>query len=298
MRIAKVLNNNIAIAQNDEGDDVVIVGRGVAFGKKRGDLVDEALVTRVFVQSPEEERRMMQFINEVPEEYVDAAVRVVESAKLRLGKEFEGNLYFTLADHLHYAVERARSGENMHNRLLLEIKMIYKEEFEAGLAACGYVSECFNVALTDDEAAFIALHFVNATLGVSMSDTYAIAEIVRDIYAVIRNCLAITIDEESLSWYRLMVHVKFFAQRMVMKGASQEMTRDDWLLEMTRKQYPASFSCATRVAAFLKKKYDHIVPDAELAYLAIHIEHVNHGACSDSSKSSETRGDDSHGDVR
>lgn len=42
MNIAKVLNNNIAIAVNDNGDDVIVMGCGIAFQKKHGDEIDES----------------------------------------------------------------------------------------------------------------------------------------------------------------------------------------------------------------------------------------------------------------
>lgn len=298
MKIVKILNNNIALALDEKGEDIVVIGRGITFGKKCGDSIDEHQVTRVFVQSPEDEQRILDFVKQVPAEYIDASMRVVESAKFKLGREFEGNLYFTLADHLQYTVERARQGLLMQNRLLLEIKLAYGEEFEAGLMATKYLSKLFDVDLPEDEAAFIAMHFVNATLGVSMSETYAIAEVVKDIYSIIRKWLTSTFEEGSLSWYRLMVHIKFFAQRMVMGSSELDGLQDEWLFEMTKSRYPHSFECAARIAEFLKLKYDYSVPNAELAYLAIHIERVNHGMHSSRENDETKRGDVSHGDER
>lgn len=308
MIIAKVLNNNTVVAIDERGEDVVVLGRGIAFGKKRGDLIDEADVSRVFSQqAPEETRRIIELLSDLPEGYIDAATRIVESAKVQLGREFEGNLYFALADHLHYTIERARQGMLIQNRLLLEIKIIYKEEYAAASSAVAYLNQRFDVELPDDEAAFIALHFVNATLGATMQDTYEIAEIVRDIYAIIRNWLTATIDEESLSWYRLMVHVKFFAQRMVMKQPDAP-TQDDWLINLVREQYPSSLACAERIAAFIQQKHHYRVPDSEKAYLAIHIEHVTQGLQTEKTKTERaqntkapaepTEGTDEHGDVR
>lgn len=285
MKIVKVLNNNIAVARNNQGDEVVVLGSGISFGKKPGDLINESKISRVFAQQvPEEVRRIVELVREVPEEYIDAATRIVESAKIRLGHEFEGNLYFALADHLHYTIERARKGLLIQNRLLFEIKVIYRDEFFAATSAVEYLNKRFEVELPEDEAAFIALHFVNATIGATMTDTYEIAEVVRDIYAIIRNWYTVTFDENSLSWYRLMVHVKFFAQRMVMKQETGDSARDEWLLSLVAKQYPASFECAERIASFVQQKYDFLVPDSEKAYLAIHIEHVNHGLCADDEK--------------
>ncbi|WP_082099222.1 CAT RNA binding domain-containing protein [Salinicoccus sediminis] len=40
MKIQKIYNNNIASALNDAGEEVIISGRGIVFGKKKGDFVD------------------------------------------------------------------------------------------------------------------------------------------------------------------------------------------------------------------------------------------------------------------
>lgn len=70
MIIAKVLNNNIAVAVDDEGRDVIVMGCGVAFKKRRGDVVDEAKVDRLFTQDVSElSRRFGEMIAEIPEEY-------------------------------------------------------------------------------------------------------------------------------------------------------------------------------------------------------------------------------------
>ena len=45
VKIAKVLNNNIAIAVDDKGRDVIVMGCGVALQKRYGDPVDESKVS-------------------------------------------------------------------------------------------------------------------------------------------------------------------------------------------------------------------------------------------------------------
>ncbi len=296
MRIKKALNNNVAIATNDQGEDAVVLGKGIAFGKKVGDEIDATRVNGVYVQHTEETARIVELLRDLPEEYIDAATRIVESAKVRLGRDFEGNLFFALADHLHYTIERARQGMLIKNRLLLETKLIYRDEYGAAASALSYINKRFDVKLPEDEAAFIALHFVNATLGSTMEDSYRITSIVHEIYSIIRNWFTITLDEESLSWYRLMVHIKFFAQRMVLKQG--DATNDPWLLSLVKEQYPASLECAEAIAGYLKQYYQFDVPDSEKAYLAIHIEHVNHGLCKEEQGDDSKEGTGGHGDVR
>ncbi|MBM7656108.1 CAT RNA binding domain-containing protein [Neobacillus cucumis] len=44
MVITQVINNNIAISIDDQGDEVILIGKGLAFGKKKGDLIDNKKV--------------------------------------------------------------------------------------------------------------------------------------------------------------------------------------------------------------------------------------------------------------
>lgn len=41
MRIEKVLNNNVVISLDASGKDVIVMGSGIAFQKKRGDIIDQ-----------------------------------------------------------------------------------------------------------------------------------------------------------------------------------------------------------------------------------------------------------------
>ena len=49
MRIEKVYNNNVVLAKGDEGEEIIVMGRGLGFQKKSGDEIDTSLVEKTFV---------------------------------------------------------------------------------------------------------------------------------------------------------------------------------------------------------------------------------------------------------
>lgn len=49
MKLIKALNNNVALVQDRKGQEAVVMGRGVAFGRKPGEPIREALVEKHFV---------------------------------------------------------------------------------------------------------------------------------------------------------------------------------------------------------------------------------------------------------
>lgn len=48
MQIQKVLNNNVISVIDEQGKEIVVMGRGIAFQRRPGDPVDEALIDKVF----------------------------------------------------------------------------------------------------------------------------------------------------------------------------------------------------------------------------------------------------------
>lgn len=272
MNIAKVLNNNIVIAVNDDGEDVIVMGCGVAFQKKHGDEIDESKIEHIFTKSvPELRNKFEALVKDIPPDYLEAADYIINNAKLLLGKELTNNLYLSLTDHIYFAAMRYKEGLNIHNRLLLETKMLYKEEFEVGLESIEYLNKKFSIDLPEDEAAFLALHFVNASIGMQMNETMEITRIVQQIRAIIRNYFRIEFNEDSLDYYRLMTHLKFFAQRMVMKKSHKSGCEDLKLLQMVKENYQSSYKCMECITKFLKKTYDYSITSSEQLYLTIHI---------------------------
>ncbi len=51
MRIEKVLNNNVVISLDASGKDVIVMGSGITFQKKRGDIIDQKKIERIFTQN-------------------------------------------------------------------------------------------------------------------------------------------------------------------------------------------------------------------------------------------------------
>ena len=55
MEIKKIFNNNVVVIEKD-GKEQVICGRGIAFSKKIGDLIDEDKITQTFVLREENQK--------------------------------------------------------------------------------------------------------------------------------------------------------------------------------------------------------------------------------------------------
>lgn len=282
LRVAKVLNNNIAIVVDSRGNDCIAMGRGVAFGRKHGDLIDENDVERLFTQHVDElSGKLGQLVKSIPEEYFEATQAIVEHAKLRMGRDLDDGIYLALTDHIHFAVERARKGQALDNRLNFEIKMVYPDEYACAKTAIAFIDRVFNVTLPQEEAGFIAMHFVNAeTGGMGMQTAATMAKIIHDSLDIVQKRFDMKLDDGSIAYYRFMVHLKFFAQHIVMSEMPRDSVgaRDRQLHATVVREYPDAYDCAEEIASRAERAHGCSVPDDERLYLALHIERVRKGA--------------------
>ena len=64
MRIVKILNNNIVLSKS-EGEECIVTGKGIAFGKKNGQLINDENIEKIFRLSNQERERMITLLNEI-----------------------------------------------------------------------------------------------------------------------------------------------------------------------------------------------------------------------------------------
>ena len=275
LKIEKVLNNNVVISKNKKGEDIIVMGSGIAFHKKRGDSIEDEKVERIFSQQvPDLTVKFQTLLKEIPEEYLEITERIIKEASRELKKDLSDNLYIALMDHIHFSVQRYRQGMAIKNQLLTDIKLIYRDEFRVAQKALEFINEAFGTALPEDEAGFIAFHFVNAAGAENMEETVQKTTMVQDILTIIRNYFKITFQEDSLDYYRLITHLKFFVQRMTERTILSPSAGDVQLLELVENNYQESYECVKRIAKYIHLQFGYLISGEEKLYLTIHIERV------------------------
>ncbi|MDF9840371.1 MULTISPECIES: PRD domain-containing protein [unclassified Paenibacillus] len=275
MKIEKVLNNNVVTVLDASQNELVIMGRGIAFKKHTGDIIDEDKIEKVFsLDNKEVSQKLMTLLSDIPIEYVECSDEVIRYAETVLGEKLHDSVYISLTDHIHFAIDRHRQGLQLKNALLWEIKRMYRKEFSIGLKALQIIEDRLGVLLPEDECAFIAMHLVNAQLNGEMRETVSITNIVKDISNIVRRSFLIELNEESLSYYRFLTHLKFFAQRVVQGSPVDERDRDHTLHDLVRVQYPEAYACAAKIADYTRKIYKRNLSKEEILYMTIHIERI------------------------
>ncbi|AAK78402.1 beta-glucoside operon transcriptional antiterminator [Clostridium acetobutylicum] len=275
MVIKKILNNS-AVTTIDDATRIekVIMGKGIAFQKKPGDILNEEKIEKIFsIENQNENLKFQSLISEIPIEHIKVSENIISYAKRKLDVKFDEHIYISLTDHLSFAFRRYSKGIKIKNNMLWDIKRIYKKEYNIGMWAVEYIKGELGIKMDEDEAGFIALHIIDASLNESMDNTINITEIIDGILNIIKYFFSIEFNEDDMSYDRLLTHLKYFAQRVVSrKNAIDEEEKS--FLEIVKTNYKEAYRCVGKIKSFIEKNYDYEVKGGEIVYLTLHVQRV------------------------
>lgn len=272
MKIRKVINNNIVNASDDDGEEVIVLGNGIGFQKKKGDVLEKKRIEKVFHLSNEKLSQFEQLVKNIPLSSIRTSEKVIAYAKKELNTELNDNIYIALTDHLNYAIERKKQGIEFQNALLWEIRRYYPKEYLIGQKAVAIIREDMGVQLSEDEAGFFALHIANAELQGNSPMGMEMPEIIKDILNLVKFSVGQDFQENDLSCERFVTHLKFFLQRIISKKTYGK--EDNFWAKELKKEYPLAYKTALRIKSYIKAKLQYEVSDEEITYLTIHIQRI------------------------
>lgn len=273
MTVEKVINNNIVSAYDETGREVVVMGRGIGFGVRAGAVIDNSKIEKVFrIESQGVAEQFKELLANMPLEHAQISNDIISYAKSTLKLKLNQSIYVTLTDHINFAIERYQKGINLENALLWEIKRFYPQEYGLGRYAIDLIRERLHVSLPEDEAGFIALHFVNAEYGTDIRDALYFPNQMKDILDIVTRELGIRLDEGSLHYERFITHVKFLLQRVYRKELLPD--EESELAEMMKKKYPKEYACSEKIADYIEEAAGCRLSAEEIMYLSIHIRRI------------------------
>ena len=289
MVIQKVINNNVISAYDENQQEVVIMGKGIGFKAHTGDAIDESRVEKVFrIENEKLSRQFQEILENIPLEHMQLTSDIITYAKKNLNVQLNQSIYITLTDHINFAIQRQAQGIQLKNALLWEIKKFYHQEYLMGKYAINLLNEKLGTKFSEDEAGFIALHFVNAEYDTTINDTFAMTNMIQGILELVKQEMGIEFDEESLHYERFVTHLKFLAQRLyrheLLKDEEIEfaklMENIKGLREISNGnlQYKIPLERLwgddKHIAEYIEKEYGGQISGEEIMFLAIHIKRV------------------------
>ncbi|ADJ60046.1 beta-glucoside operon antiterminator [Lactococcus cremoris subsp. cremoris NZ9000] len=159
VKIKKVLNNNVVIAQNTNDEETILMGLGLGYGKKAGEVVEDKKIEKIFaLKVTSEQQNFSELLSEIPSGIVELSILTLAKAKTKFDKTISDTVLVAFADHLNAAIIREKDNIAIKNFLLWDIKRFFPEEFALCLETLQKVKEKLNISLPEDEAGFLAMH--------------------------------------------------------------------------------------------------------------------------------------------
>lgn len=268
MKVLKAINNNVVSCLDDNGKELVVMGKGLGFSAKPGEKLDYKLVEKVFrMDSPEEFTRLKDLFARLPADLLEVCSQIIDHANQVTGRRLNESVYLTLTDHIQFAIQRCRQGVNLQNPLATEVRVFYPKEFSVGQYALKQIWQEQGVTLPEDEAASIALHIVNAEFDSSMNLTMRAAQVLQPMAQIIGNWPGLRLNKQHLYYDELIVHLKFMAMQAFRQ--EQNAWADGFLAETVQKNIPEACACAQAVCSYLTEQSGNEISASEQAFLAI-----------------------------
>ena len=84
MKIGKILNNNVVVIFEEGKTEKIVMGRGIAFGKKVGDTIEDGKIDKTFLlENSDNNSKLQQLLKDIPSEYLNTTEKIIEYAKTK-----------------------------------------------------------------------------------------------------------------------------------------------------------------------------------------------------------------------
>lgn len=269
-RITKILNHNSFMGIESKNDqECLIMGKGVAFGKKVGQTVSVTGDARVYSLKELTDRgEAKEIIKSVSPLCLELANEVLNQAEEEFGK-VDRSIIFTMADHLDFAVRRIQNGEQISNPLTDDIRIMFYKEYKVAGCIRDLLKEKLGIRIDEHEIGYIALHVHAAIVDENVSQAMEIARTVRECICMVEEETGKSIDVMSLSYNRLMNHVRYMVARAI-HGEKLKMSLNDYMSV----KFPGPYMTAEKICRKMEKSLKLPIPDIEIGYLAMHLERM------------------------
>lgn len=270
-RVKKALNHNTVIAIGlEDNQEYLLLGKGVGFGKKVSERIKPQEDCTVYSLREQTDRgTAMEIVKEIDPVYLEIAQQVLKEAERIFGK-IDWSILFPMADHIAFAVKRIQNNEQISNPLTSDIQALFHMEYKTAECLRPILRERLLAEIDEHEIGYVALHIHSAIVDENVALSMQIAGTVRECIELVEQETKTTIDVMSLSYNRLMNHVRYMVARAI-KGEKLKLDMNDYMSVKFPDEFRMAATVCGHLGTYLKKPLD----DVEIGYLAMHIQRVS-----------------------
>lgn len=274
-RILNPMNNNVSLVRNSKGEELIVIGKGISFGKKKGDLISEDQVEKVFRMKTEESREnFMALLKDVPLDFITVTYEIIDNLSKKYQYPVQEYLYVTLTDHIYCSYQAISQGRYKDSNLP-DISVKYPIAFQIAQEAFEIYRQKLTENFPEDEIIRIAYHFINAEGENEVEVVESIdkrKEILKRVESVLKSYKIQRTPENNNFYDRFMIHLNYFLDYL-------DRSRDDnqSLLDMEehiKNTYPEAFEIGSKIYEVIAQETSLDLYKSERVYLVLHIQRL------------------------
>lgn len=270
--VKKSLNNNVLIGIDQSEAEVILIGKGIGFNRKKGEEIAESKVDQLFVLKDEQEQEhyksLLPHIDDATQRAIIEAIDLIRSKSNAILSE---HVHVALTDHLLFAINRLMRGLSIKNPFLSETKVLYPFEYEIAAEVVDFINQSIEVNLPEGEVGFIALHVHSAITNTDVSHVNAYSQLISQLINQIETQLELTIDRNSIDYIRLVRHIRYTIERVIQDEVVEEPEK---IASLLKKEYPVCYNLSWKLIKIMQQTLKKPVYDAEAVYLTMHLQRL------------------------
>lgn len=266
------MNNNIILAYDLKNQkETILMGKGLGFNKKENskEYIPDKNIQRSFIASDERiKNEYFRLVKQIDPKIIEICEKIIQISEQKLG-DLNSHIHIILVDHIAFAIERVKTGLEITNPFIDEIKILYPDEFAIAAEGIEMIKKNLNLDLGLGEVGFISMHLHSSRKNIKVKETVKSTRILNEIINIIEEGLNIKLDKTQYSYKRLINHLQSTLSRIKNKKCIKNP-----LLDNIKKEFKDSYVIIEKIKAKIEKEYELEVPEQELGYMAIHIERL------------------------
>lgn len=278
-RVVQILNNNVAIVHTRDNKQNIVMGRGVAFHKQKGDLIQEDNVDKVFeIKDKNTVNDLTTLLAHVPLDFVTTSYDLIDQVQTKYKFAAEPYIYVTLTTHLFGAYQRLLNKEDNRN-YLPDLSLQYPVAYQIADDVINGFKSSLDISFPESEHKSIALHFINAHTDESVKEDGSqmendqVSEVVQS--ELKRNGIYRT-KENANDYDRLLIHLKYFINRLN-NHEPDTLPISEGMIGEIETNYAQAWKIVQRIKKLMGVKLQINLSLSEQTYLTIHIQRLIKG---------------------
>jgi len=272
LTVKKALNNNVVIAKDPVLDEVVLIGKGIGFNRKKGDTISlsDAEKTFALIDKKEMEQYQTLISHQDPAliEFLNDIIFYIES---QMDHPLNEHIHVALTDHLSFAIKRADSKIQFNNPFLFEIKSLYPKEYQVAQEIVIKINHKLGIQFSEGETGFIALHIHSAITDRRVRDLNRHHRLIALMVELIEENLGVKINKGDVNYNRLLQHLHRAIDRI---NQDSRLGKEDNLKKVLKMTYPTCYNLAWKLVKVMQKQLNKPVNESEVLYLTIHLQRL------------------------